>query len=28
MFESYLRGQGLEARGAQIIDATLIPMPK
>jgi len=27
MFESYLRSQGLEARGGQIIDATLIPVP-
>ena len=26
-FESYLRSQGLEARGAQIIDATLVPVP-
>ncbi len=28
MFEAYLRSQGLEARGGQIIDATLIPVPK
>ena len=28
MFESYLRDQGLEARGGQIIDATLVPVPK
>jgi IS5 family transposase len=28
MFERYLRDQGLEARGDQIIDATLIPVPK
>jgi len=28
MFESYLRDHGLEARGAQIIDATLVPVPK
>ena len=28
MFESYLRNQGLEARGRQIIDATLVPVPK
>ena len=27
MFESYLRAQGLEARGGQIIDATLVPVP-
>ena len=27
MFESYLRAQGLEARGSQIIDATLVPVP-
>ena len=26
MFESYLRDQGLEARGGQIIDATLVPV--
>jgi IS5 family transposase len=26
--ESYLRSQGLEARGAQIIDATLVPVPR
>ena len=26
-FESYLRSQGLEARGGQIIDATLVPVP-
>ena len=28
MFENYLRDQGLEARGEQIIDATLVPVPK
>ena len=28
MFESYLSDQGLEARGGQIIDATLVPVPK
>ena len=28
MFESYLRDQGLEARGRHIIDATLVPIPK
>ena len=28
MFERYLRDQGLEARGGQIIDATLVPVPK
>ncbi|WP_254980586.1 transposase [Cyanobium sp. ATX 6A2] len=27
-FEEHLRFQGLEARGGQIIDATLIPVPK
>ena len=27
-FEAYLREQGLEARGGQIIDATLVPVPK
>ena len=27
MFESYLRSQGLQARGGQIIDATLVPLP-
>jgi IS5 family transposase len=27
-FEGYLREQGLEARGGQIIDATLVPVPK
>jgi len=27
-FERYLREQGLEARGGQIIDATLVPVPK
>ncbi len=25
-FESYLRSKGLEARGGQIIDATLVPV--
>ena len=28
MFENYLKDQGLEARGGQIIDATLVPVPK
>ena len=28
MFEAYLRSQGLQARGGQIIDATLAPVPK
>ena len=28
MFEEYLRSQGLQARGGQIIDATLVPVPK
>jgi len=28
MFEEYLRSQGLQAQGGQIIDATLIPVPK
>jgi len=28
MFESYLRSQGLQARGGQIIDATLVPVPR
>ena len=28
MFESYQRDQGLEARSGQIIDATLVPVPK
>ena len=28
MFESYLRDQRLEARGGQIIDATLVSVPK
>ena len=28
MFERYLRSQGLQARGGQIIDATLVPVPK
>ena len=27
-FEGFLRDQGLEARGGQIIDATLVPVPK
>lgn len=27
-FEEHLRTQGLEARGGQIIDATLVPVPK
>ncbi|WP_233130369.1 IS5 family transposase, partial [Synechococcus sp. 1G10] len=27
-FEQHLRAQGLEARGGQIIDATLVPVPK
>lgn len=28
MFETYLRSQGLQARGGQIIDATLVTVPK
>ena len=28
MFEVYLRSKGLQARGGQIIDATLVPVPK
>lgn len=28
MFEEYLRDQGLEARGGQLIKATLVPDPK
>ena len=28
MFESYLRDKGLEARGGEIIDATIVPVPK
>ena len=28
MFESYLHSQGLQASGGQIIDATLVPVPK
>jgi IS5 family transposase len=28
MFEAYLRSQGLQARGGQIIDATLVHVPK
>ena len=27
LFETYLRSQGLQARGGQIIDATLVPVP-
>jgi len=27
-FEEHVRTQGLEARGGQIIDATLVPVPK
>ena len=27
MFEAYLRSQGLQGRGGQIIDATLVPVP-
>jgi len=27
-FEDYLRSQGLQGRGGQIIDATLVPVPK
>ena len=27
MFEGYLRSQGLQARGGQIIDAILVPVP-
>jgi hypothetical protein len=28
MFELYLRPQGLQARGAQNIDGTLVPVPR
>ena len=28
LFEGYLRSQGLQARSSQIIDATLVPVPK
>jgi IS5 family transposase len=28
MFEEYLRSQGLQAQGGQIIDATLVPVPR
>ncbi|QPN59305.1 transposase [Synechococcus sp. CBW1002] len=28
MFEAYLRSQELQARGGQILDATLVPVPK
>lgn len=28
MFDAYLDAQGLQARGGQIVDATLVPMPK
>ena len=28
MFDAYLRAEGLQARGGQIIDATLVPVPK
>ena len=28
MFEAHLRSQGLQARGGQILDATLVPVPK
>jgi hypothetical protein len=28
MFEAYLRSQGLQARGGQIIDATLVQVSK
>jgi IS5 family transposase len=28
LFEKYLRSKGLQARGGQIIDATLVPVPK
>ena len=28
IFKSYLRSQSLKARGGQIIDATLVPVPK
>ena len=28
MLEAYLRSQGLQARGGQIIDATLVPVSK
>ena len=27
MFEAYLRSRGLQARGGQIIDATVVPVP-
>jgi IS5 family transposase len=27
MFETYLRPKGFQARGGQIIDATLVPVP-
>ena len=27
MFEAHLRSQGLQARGGQILDATLVPVP-
>ena len=27
MFEAYLRSQGLQGRGGQIIDATVVPVP-
>ena len=27
MFEEYMRSQGLQARGCQIIDATLVQVP-
>lgn len=28
MFDTYLRSQGLQSRGGQIIDATLVPVPR
>ena len=28
LFEAYLRSQDLQARGGQIIEATLVPVPK
>jgi hypothetical protein len=28
MFESYLRFQGLQASGGQIIDTSLVPVPR
>ena len=28
IFEGYLRSEGLQARAGQLIDATLVPVPK